>query len=138
MKRRLFSTIVIIALIVGLVPASVLAAPSAQVLQPGETVTFEQTVPINIIFIGYKRDSIERDALRRQLPQTYKPVDRAALFYGLPGRDLGLQFNFDYRLTFTENNFANKFFDYLKQIGTPGDPTDFQLLYNEQNKNIPM
>jgi hypothetical protein len=136
MKRRLFSILVIFTLVIGLVPASVLAAPSAAVLQPGETVTFDQTTPINIIFIGYKRDAIEREALRHQLPRTYQPIDRSALFYGLPGRDLGLRFNFDYKITFTENNFANQFFDYLKQIGTPGDPTAVQLLYNDQKKNV--
>ena len=40
MKRRLFSVLVILTLVMGLVPASVLAAPSLDVLQPGETVTF--------------------------------------------------------------------------------------------------
>jgi hypothetical protein len=27
-------------------------------LQPGETVTFEQNVPVNIVFIGYKKNAI--------------------------------------------------------------------------------
>lgn len=135
MKRRLFSVIVILALVMGLAPASVLAAPKADVLQPGQTVTFEQEVPINLVFIGYKRDMINREALRNQLPRTYEPVNRVPLFYGL-GRDLGLKFNFDYNVTFAEAGFADQFFDYLEQIGTPGDPTFYQQLYNDQKKNV--
>jgi hypothetical protein len=137
MKRRLFSVIAIFALVIGLAPASVLAAPNANdVLQPGEMVTYEQTVPVNVVFIGYKRDSIEKQTLLHQLPETYEPVVRYPQFYGLPGRDMGLKFNFDYNVTFTEKSFADTFFGYLTEIGTPGDPTDFQLMYNDQKKNV--
>src|SRR5687768_4967489 len=100
MKRRFFSIIVILTLVMGLVP-SALAAPTTIGLHPGETVTYQQRVPVNIVFIGYKRDSIEREALLRQLPRTYEPVVRFPQFYGLPGRDMGLKFNFDYNVNFT-------------------------------------
>jgi len=137
MKRRLFSVVAIFTLVMGLLPASVFAAPHADGgLQPGQTVTFEQQVPINIVFIGYKQSTINKQALLGQLPATYAPLVRFPQFYGLPGRDVGLNFNFDYKVTFTENSFANKFFNYLKQIGVPGDPTGFQLGYNDQVNNV--
>ena len=137
MKRRLFTVFAIFALVIGLAPTSVFAAPQADGgLQAGQTVTFEQTVPINLVFVGYKEKTINKEELLNQLPGTYQPVVRFPQFYGLPGRDVGLKFNFDYNITFTENSFENKFFNYLKQIGTPGDPTIYQLAYNEQKKNV--
>ncbi len=57
-------------------------------------------------------------------------------FYGLPGRDMGLQYNFDYNVTFKSNSFSNRFFNYLDHIGTPGDPTVFQTDYNDQVNNV--
>jgi hypothetical protein len=136
MSKRLFSLLSIVLLIV-LLPASPAAAqanPSG--LQPGQTVTFEQKIPINIVFLGYNRNAINREALRRELPRMYEPIVRVAPFYGLEGRDLGLNFNFEYNITFAENNFANRFFDYLEQIGTASDPTAYQLAYNDQRKNV--
>ena len=137
MKRRLFSIIAIFALVMGLAPTTVFAAPNpSDGLQPGEMVTYEQRVPVNVVFIGYNRDMIDREALRRQLPGTYEPLVRYPEFYGLQGREMGLKFNFDYNFNFTENSFANKFFSYLQEIGTASDPTLFQLMYNDQKKNV--
>src|SRR5687767_449056 len=136
-KRRLFSIIAIFALVMGLAPTTVFAAPNpSDGLQPGEMVTFEQRIPVNIVFIGYNRDMIDREALRGQLPGTYEPVVRYPQFYGLLGREMGLKFNFDYNFNFTENSFADRFFGYLQEIGVPGDPTLFQLMYNDQKKNV--
>lgn len=136
MKKRFFVLLNVL-LVLSLILVSPAAAKDpSRGLQPGQTVTFEQKIPINIIFIGYNRNTINRDVLRNQLPRTYEPVVRVAPFYGLPGRDMGLKFNFDYNISFAENNFANRFFDYLKQIGTPGDPTAYQLAYNDQEKNV--
>jgi hypothetical protein len=139
MKRRLFSVFAILVLVIGMVPASVFAAPHADDdggLQAGQAVTFEQKVPVNIVFIGYKQNTINKQAMLDQLPGTYTPIVRYPPFYGLPGRDLGLKFNFDYKVTFTENSFANRFFNYLKQIGQPRDPTVYQLAYNDQVNNV--
>ena len=136
MKRRLFSVVMVLVLVMGLAPGTVFASPDMDGLRPGETVTFQQKVPINLVFIGYNKDSINRDALRRQLPSAYEPVVRASQFYGLPGREMGLKFNFEYNLTFVGNRFANRFFDYLEEIGTPGDLTLYQQLYNEQDQNV--
>ncbi len=52
------------------------------------------------------------------------------------GRDLGLKYNFDYNIHFKGKQFENRFFSYLQEIGTPGDLTLFQQLYNDQEKNV--
>jgi hypothetical protein len=113
------------------------AAKNAQsVFEPGEPITLEQTVPINIVFIGYGEDQIDEGELLAELPASYVPVVRYPQFYGLPGRDMGLEFNFEYHVNFSSAGLTNRFFDYLEMTGTPGEPTDFQLAYNDQENNV--
>ena len=57
-------------------------------------------------------------------------------FYGLPGRDVGLQFGFKYRVCSAGPTIESRFFKYLTDIGKPGDPTAFQLAYNDQVSNV--
>jgi len=136
-QRRLVSVVAVFALVVGLAPASVRAADQTfTALQPGQTVTYGQKVPINIVFIGYDRSSINKRAVLNELPSAYEPVVRYPQFYGLPGRDMGLHFNFDYKVSFAGQSFSNRFFRYLKQIGTRGGLTDYQTMYNEQENNV--
>jgi hypothetical protein len=136
MKRRFFFLLNIV-LVLSLILVTPAAAKDQQSgLQPGEFVTYEQTVPLNIVFIGYPRDTIDEDELLDVLPESYAPVVRYPQFYGLQGRDMGLRFNFDYNVTFAGRDVTNRFFRYLSQIGTTGEPTDFQLMYNDQENNV--
>ena len=136
MKKRFFFLLNVLLVLSLILVSPAAAKDQLRGLQPGQTLTFEQRIPINLVFIGYNRNTVNREALRSQLPRMYEPVVRATQFYGLPGRDLGLKFNFDYNITFAENRFTNQFFDYLEQIGRPGDPTAYQLAYNDQEKNV--
>ena len=136
MKKRLFFLLnfMLVMSLVVVSPAS--ARDNQQVLQPGEVITFEQKVPINIVFIGYDQNTINTQEVLDVLPATYAPIVRVAPFYGLPGRNIGLQHNFDYRITFAGKDLTNRFFRYLRQIGTKGDPTAYQLMYNDQESNV--
>ncbi|HSA99675.1 MAG TPA: hypothetical protein VLE49_03425 [Anaerolineales bacterium] len=135
--RKRFFVLLNVMLVLSLLLVSPAAAKDDQRgLQPGELVTYEQEIPINIVFIGYPRNSIDKDEVLGVLPESYAPVVRYPQFYGLPGRDMGLNFNFEYNVTFANRDLSNRFFRYLKQIGTAGDPTDFQLAYNDQKKNV--
>ena len=99
MKRRLLAAAAVFTLLLGALPATTLASGGQNVLRPGQTVTFKQRVPINIVFVGYQRSAINKHDLLGQLPDTYSPVVRYPQLYGLPGRDMGLQYNFDYHVT---------------------------------------
>jgi hypothetical protein len=136
MKKRLFFLLNIVLVLSLLAVSPAAAKNNERGLQPGEFVTYEQKVPINIVFLGYPRNSIDQDELLDMLPASYAPVVRYPLFYGTPGREMGLQFNFDYRVKFAGQDLTNRFFRYLEQIGTEGEPTDFQLMYNEQENNV--
>ncbi len=144
MKRKYFSVFTILVIILMLATSSVLAAPDARTaqpmggmaLQPGQAQTFEQKVPIQIYLLGYDQNTIKKNVLMSGLPAGYAPIVRYPAFYGLQGRDMGLQFNFDYKVTYLDKNVTDNFFKYLKKIGTPGDPTLFQMDYNDQAKNV--
>ncbi len=139
MKRKFFPVFAILFIVLSLVTSSALAAPdggSTAGLKPGQAQTFEQKVPIQIVFLGYDQGKINKNQMLNQLPETYAPVVRYPQFYGLPGRDIGLNFKFDYKVTFANSNLTRKFFQYLGSIGTPGDPTLFQTAYNDMANNV--
>ena len=136
MKNRLFVLLNVTLILSLLVVSPATAKNDQRGLQPGELVTYEQKIPINVVFIGYPQDSIDEDQLLGELPESYAPVVRYPQFYGLQGRDMGLQFNFDYHVTFAGRDLTNRFFRYLRQIGTAGKSTEFQHMYNNQENNI--
>jgi hypothetical protein len=129
----LISVVVMLSL---LLTAPAAAKGGQSVFQPGEPITLEQTVPINIVLIGYGEDQVDEQELLDELPASYSPVVRYPHFYGLPGRDMGLEYNFDYHVNFAGTGLTDRFFDYLESTGTPGEPTDFQLAYNDQENNV--
>jgi hypothetical protein len=136
MKKRFFFLLNVVLVLSLLMVSPAAAKDNQRGLQPGEFVTYEQTIPINIVFIGYPRDTIDEDEMLDVLPESYAPVVRYPQFYGLPGRDMGLNFEFDYDVTFAGKDLTSRFFRYLKQIGTAGDPTSFQTDYNAQENNV--
>jgi hypothetical protein len=137
MKKRFF-TLFSILLILSLVLAVPVSAKDnvGGTLRPGEVATFEQKVPINIVFIGYDKKDIDKQTIINELPSTYAPIVRYPPFYGIPGRDMGLKFNFDYNFSFKNSDFSKKFFNYMKGIGVAGNPTVFQTMYNDQVNNV--
>ncbi len=144
MKTRLFGIFVILFLLSQVFVPGASAAPDllsngafqGGPLQPGVAVTYEQKIPVNIVFIGCDQTMIDTGVVLDRLPATYTPVVRRPTLYKLKGRDLGLKFTFDYRTTFANCEVSNRFFNYLKQIGTPGDLAYFQKSYNQQEKNV--
>jgi hypothetical protein len=105
-------------------------------LDPGEFVVRKQTIPVDLVFIGYDRSQVNESALRAALPATYSPVVRFPQFYGLNGRDIGLEFQFKYDVVFKSRSFENQFFSFLARVGTAGPLTQFQDQYNQQMKNV--
>jgi hypothetical protein len=105
-------------------------------LTPGEFVVHKQQVRVEIVLIGFDASQVNENDLRGWLPGTYRPLVRYPQFYGLNGRDLGLEYSFTYSITRAKPNFANAFFAYLTSIGTARAPTAYQVLYNNQTKNL--
>ncbi|MCM3879326.1 MAG: hypothetical protein ND807_04375 [Vicinamibacterales bacterium] len=105
-------------------------------LRPGSFVVQKQTVPVDLVFIGYDSRQIDERALLASLPATYSPIVRYPQFYGLNGRDMGLEFQFKYRAVHETRAFTDQFFSFLARTGTDGPLTAFQDQYNQQQKNV--
>jgi hypothetical protein len=89
-------------------------------LQPGEFVVQKQTVPVDVVFIGFAPGQVNDNALVAQLPATYKPIVRYPQFYGLNGRDIGLDFRFKYRVVHQTRDFENRFFSFRREPAPKG------------------
>ena len=105
-------------------------------LEPGAFVVHKQTVPVEIVLIGFDHQGVKGKDVLALLPDTYQPVVRYPQFYGLNGRDMGLSYEFDYSVTRRGNGFERQFFQFLSRAGTEGPPTIFQVGYNDQANNV--
>jgi hypothetical protein len=131
LRQCLLAVVVSSLVVVGSVEAN-----GHRALKPGEFVVHDQTVPIDLVFIGYDEGEIDEQAILEVLPATYRPLVRFPQFYGLSGRDLGLEFRFRYRFVYKSAFFEHQFFGFLKRTGVDGPPTAFQELYNQQVNNV--
>jgi hypothetical protein len=110
-------------------------APDLKALEPGATKTYELTVPVNIVFVGFTKQQFNESDLRAILPASYKPVPVIPTQYDQAlgtsnARDLGLNYTFEYDFEYTDDDFEDDFFGYLQEIGEEGAPTYFQQCYS--------
>lgn len=125
-----------------LLPAIALAGnpdpPALTTLEPGHFRDIEQDLTVNIVFVGYEPGTgyqeINEAAFAGWLPNTYRPINRYPSYY-MGNEYLGLTFNYDYNLVYTDDTFEDTFFGYLASIAVPAPLTLYQGLYNlEINK----
>ena len=110
--------------------------PSFSGLEPGAFVAHRQTIPIDIVLIGFDVDRINRTDLAALLPATSTPAVRYPRFYGLNGRELGIEYTFKYSLTRKSRQFEDRFIRFLARAGRPGNPTAYMTRYNNQANNV--
>lgn len=115
--------------------AAAKSAPVLSVLQPGGLTTISQTLPINIVMVGFEAGAGDRDInptdLLAGLPATYDTINRYPYFYGLPAR-LGLHFDFNYNVTYADSSFETDLFGYMDSIAVAKPLTLYQEWYNTQ------
>jgi hypothetical protein len=118
----------------------VLAAPPPppvlHTLQPGGFREIQQTLPINIVFVGFEPGAgarnINEAAFRNELPASSRALVRVpALYYGTKDY-VGLTFHYSYNVTYAAPAFENAFFGYLKSIAVAHPLTLYQSQYNQQ------
>lgn len=109
--------------------------PTLSVLKPGGFTTISQTLPVNIVMVGFEQGTgsleIDQGNLLADLPAAYDAINRYPYFYGLPAK-LGLHFDFNYNLTFADTTFENAFFSYMDSLATEKPLTLYQDMYNTQ------
>ena len=104
-------------------------------LNPGGLPHLREHVPVNIVFVGYTHAQVNRTAFLNDLPDSYQPVVRDLLYYGIDPR-LGINYTYDYNAVFTNKPYEDKLFGALKKMSTPAPNTIYQDLYNSQKHNV--
>lgn len=110
--------------------------PAFTTLQPGGFRNIQQTLQVNLVFVGFTPGNgsrqIDETAFRGELSQTYKAIERNPDYYGIRNF-VGTEFNYSYNFVFADSQFENALFGYLASISQPMPRTAFQDAYNEQN-----
>jgi hypothetical protein len=102
-------------------------------LQPGAKIAdLKERVPVNVVFVGFEPNQVSASAFLAGLANRARPIVRSRLFYGNL-EELGLDYRYDYHVTYTGTAWENQFFGALKGLAKPADRTDFQEMYNEQD-----
>jgi len=129
MRNRLSAAVIVAAVVVLSYTASAAAATH---LQPGvRSADLSEQVPVNVVFVGYDREQVDTSAFLAGLPSRYKPVVRSRLWYGAV-EELGLDYSYDYPVTFASSAWENEFFGALRGLAKRAARTEFQEAYNEQ------
>ncbi|GAA0493507.1 hypothetical protein Ade02nite_21520 [Paractinoplanes deccanensis] len=134
MRRRSAFIVLLTAVLVGASATPAGAAPDTrkpykyQFLQPGGQPRLTETVPVNVVFVGYEPD---RKAFTGQLAKKYEPVVRSRLLYDVVEK-LGITYTYDYHLTYADKAYENRFFGQLSRMAKPAPLTEYQTAYNAQ------
>jgi hypothetical protein len=105
--------------------------PALTTLSPGGFRTINQTLDINVVFVGYTSANVNLNTLQEQLPKTYNTIHRYPGFYGIR-QPIGLAFQYRYNFVFADSTFQDNFFGHLGSIAASKPRTMFQDLYNAQ------
>jgi hypothetical protein len=101
-----------------------------QILKVGEQVSLEQKLTVNVVFVGLEEGSpetaINLSTFQAELPKTYRTISRIPSFYNGP-QFTGNDFNFEYKTTFADQAFEDKFFAYLTSQLNKSKPAEEQV-----------
>lgn len=113
-------------------PASL---PSFSTLQPGAFRSINQSLPVNVVFVGYEAGSgvqnVDETVFREGLPASYSSRHRIRWFYGISERT-GNTFDYDFNVIYAPASFEDAFFSYLLTNATVRPLTVYQQAYNTQ------
>ncbi|MGI5212228.1 hypothetical protein [Plantactinospora sp. CA-290183] len=121
--------------VVSLAPASQAAPARYTHLNPGGQPRLTERVPVNVVFVGYEPTQVSRSSFLAGLPAGYDPVVRSRLLYGVTEK-LGLHYDYDYRVSYTDRRYEDRFFGELSRLARPAPLTEYQTLYNGQQGNV--
>jgi hypothetical protein len=136
MLRRIFALIAVATIAVANFSTVAATAPDPFAhLNPGGKTPLRELVPVNIVFVGYEPGQVDAEALLGGLPGRYRPQVRSLLFYGIDG-DLGIDYRFDYDVTYADVSYEDAFFARLRGLSRRAPLTLFQQDYNAQETNV--
>jgi hypothetical protein len=140
--RRSIPTLAVVAVLLTLPlgGGAATAAPFAN-LDPGAIADLHEEVPVNFVFVGYEPGQVSQSTFLAQLPSQYRSIVRSRLWYGVT-EFLGLNYTYDFDVTYTDAAFENSLFAALTGLAKPQSTVDglprtlYQEEYNNQQNNI--
>ena len=139
--RRLFRVVVLVVAVAVLTPQAALAKGPKRTtlshLAPGKQTSLRERVPINYVFVGFERGDVKTSAFLKGLPRSYSPIIRSKQWYDPQAKPtFGINYGYNHKTVFASRSYENRFFKRLAATGKKADPTAYQVLYNEQQKNV--
>jgi hypothetical protein len=128
MKRLIWAGVATVAMLVA--PAGATASG----LDPGGLTRFKERVPVNVVFVGFDESDAPWSKVQRELVARAQPIVRSRAFYGID-EPLGLDYSYDYKPYYTSRSWEDSFFSYLSSIAVSKPITEWQQVYNDQEKN---
>ncbi|MDR7320427.1 MULTISPECIES: zinc metalloprotease [Catenuloplanes] len=117
-------------------PASAAApAPRFTHLVPGGQPNLVEKVPVNVVFLGFDRTEVDQAAFTSGLARTYEPEVTSRRWYGEQEK-LGIRYIYDYKVSYTDRGYEDRFFRKLSSLATPAPLTEYQETYNAQERNV--
>ncbi|WP_125805250.1 hypothetical protein [Actinoplanes sp. ATCC 53533] len=137
MRRRAALVVALITAMVGASAGAAGAAPKSSYtyLHPGGQPRLTEKVPVNVVFLGYEPNQVGKAAYLSGLPKKYEPIVRYRQFYGLTEK-LGITYTYDYKVSYSNKSYEDKFFKQLGRLAKPAPLTQYQTEYNAQQKNV--
>ncbi|MDR7276863.1 hypothetical protein [Catenuloplanes atrovinosus] len=102
---------------------------------PGGQPKLVEKVPVNVVFLGYDRAEVDQTAFRAGLARTYEPEVTSRRWYGEQEK-LGITYIYDYKISYADRGYEDRFFRKLSSLATPAPLTEYQAAYNDQERNV--
>ena len=102
-----------------------------------DPIVLEETVPVNVVFIGFEESEIDVDQFLDSLPSEQVPIVRAKDFWYGVIDEAGLHYDYDYDVSFASQDFEDAFFGEMSRIAQPREALTLpQQFYNDQVGNF--
>ncbi len=144
-RRQSSVLLVAAALLAALVPvvsanAAGASPPSFTTLHPGSGAVLVETVPIQIVLVGYGEELLRANELQQSFAATSRPINRAQQFATGKLEDIGIEYRYEYTVVRADATYEDALFGYLTAVGVPerqltGHDTSLgQFAYDQQQR----
>jgi hypothetical protein len=138
---RPFLLIVVVSLLGGLNVGRVAAAgPAFTTLRPGAGAVLVETVPIQIVLVGYPEELLRAQDLQESFAATSRPIVRARQYATGKRDQVGVEYRYVYTVVRADQAYEDALFAHLAAIGTPErtltrhDTSLGQFAYDQQQR----
>ncbi|MFN2524805.1 MAG: hypothetical protein ABR505_00850 [Actinomycetota bacterium] len=107
--------------------------PRSDFVAPLE-IPLRERLPVNFVFVGFEPSHVKKEFVK-ELPKIYRPVVRTQAYSRTERKLLGIEHLFDYNLVFTDDEYEDRLFGWMKRSATEAPITRWQTNYNNQQTN---